>query len=244
MKKSFLVVLLAIGAIIPRQAFSCSCTETYASLCETIEQSRQYGASTFRGRVVEQLKDSVRVKIQEMLTGNTRLSEIFLRNGNGATCSISTDSFQEGDEFLMILPLEEGVKTYSGFQCLYNRSVLPIESGDVLYPAKNHSKPPMEINYRKLAEGAVCDAAGNIQARFQVYPNPSPGSIWIDSLPGAPSLESIQLFNAMGQQVPRLEQPPEYPARIDLSRLPGGVYFLVLWAEQRRGVIRIVRTGT
>ena len=69
-----------------------------------------------------------------------------------------------------------------------------------------------------------------------IYPNPTSGKVYIES----PGLQSVVVFNLMGQEIMRQTGRDEQ-ATIDMTTLPEGTYFIKIVGEQNE-VRKIVKT--
>lgn len=83
------------------------------------------------------------------------------------------------------------------------------------------------------------------EVTFQAWPNPSAGLVQVDLRALQGRSARVQLWNATGQmQWQRLLSDTPERLEIDLSPLPGGVYYLRLESEGMRSqTLRLVRTG-
>ncbi len=62
---------------------------------------------------------------------------------------------------------------------------------------------------------------------IKVYPNPTSGILAIESLRSDWTVENIQLFSPLGEQVRTIEKQGELN-QFDISELPNGMYYLIL----------------
>ena len=83
-----------------------------------------------------------------------------------------------------------------------------------------------------IVENAPCTP------RFQVYPNPTPGTLNIQALQADAHLAQVQMYTSLG----RLINPPCTENQLDLEGFANGLYFLILTDDQgQRASFTIVK---
>ena len=86
---------------------------------------------------------------------------------------------------------------------------------------------------------------GETEGRFRVYPNPFSSSFSLEILPASTQEQQLLLMDMQGRtlfsQPLKLEKDQFFQKKIDLTALPSGLYFLSLWGEDERTLIRLVK---
>jgi hypothetical protein len=87
----------------------------------------------------------------------------------------------------------------------------------------------------------VVTAPPQIADQIFVYPNPSTGMVTIESSTG--SIQSVTVLNLLGEAVLQVGNVGRdvRPTRLDMSKLPGGTYFLRIETEKGTVVRKVVR---
>ena len=75
-----------------------------------------------------------------------------------------------------------------------------------------------------------------------VYPNPTQGQVFVDFREGIPSVQKVEIYNAMGFQIESIKiNSPFLPLNISLENYPEGLYFVKLFANDQTAEISILK---
>ena len=148
-------------------------------------------------------------------------------NGNGSfgTHPITTDGFQ---------PQEPADWCLEGFGAQCNSISLDewaaYDNVKIMFETSSFFGNPIYIDNIMVDVYADLDETGSSVVLSGIYPNPSHGEITIE-LPASNQPMMIDIYDLMGKNVYTEQLQPgssRTTRKIDLGKLPGGVYFLVL----------------
>lgn len=246
MQKPFSSILLLVSLLFFAQySFACSC-----AYVETFCESQTFGTDTINaglivyGKKLRSENGGIRFEVFQVLHGPATDQSIFIRDGNGADCGMTTDVFDSEKEFILSLwpgwtEDEEQETQYMVSIC--GQNVLEVESGVVkgkISPGINSI--PIE-EFHTLSD---CGSLPPISAGFelQIGPNPADSELKLKISFEGPFKGSARVINSMGQEVKRyvLEGVDFWEDTLRVSDYAAGLYFMEVELAARRKVYKIV----
>jgi hypothetical protein len=106
---------------------------------------------------------------------------------------------------------------------------------------------PVAANFTVRRWGTNARTQANLLTHVLLYPNPNQSGIVRLSIPSTESIESLTLFNTIGQAVMTVPNPQqthvaETYTELDIMALPAGIYSIqVVTASGKTGVARLVK---
>ena len=97
----------------------------------------------------------------------------------------------------------------------------------------NFTQSPMVIDYVRVYQNVLSTDEFNANS-FRIYPNPTSGTVFIDS---QVTIDTIEVYNTIGNLMLMQELPN---SKIDVSSLPTGLYILKVYAEGSSAVKKLV----
>lgn len=240
MKTILLSTLLAFGLY---TSHACSCFYISDYFCPSATWSNENSFDTlYIARVKVTRIDGyyMDVKIEENLQHILPDNEITILGQDGLNCNLWLSPFSVGNSYILAIyesSWEQGLYDLSG--C--GRFWLPIIGDNV---EGNISEDIQQQDYaafrQSIAQCTGLTAAGDPQpASILLYPNPTAGDLFIDSLQPEQSLD-YSLYNSRGQLLStgRVNGGPS--PSLSLAGLPAGVYLLRLQAGKAVLTRRVV----
>jgi hypothetical protein len=230
----------------------CSCASPpYESLCAVIESARSDQENIVVVRITSLTDREAEMTIERELTGVAPFREFTFLRGDGGNCGLPLSGAKVGDRFLGHFAFTTERSEYSGITCGYRYKVWPIRDGAVEYPNDWREAAPDGGPWRiyfdlntLFASGDCLRFAGDngIRNGLSIWPNPTPGTLRLDTLQAIPVVYRLELFDITGRPLESWSGPLSFPYEVDLAALPAGVYFLRVFADRQREVFRIVKT--
>ena len=97
----------------------------------------------------------------------------------------------------------------------------------------NFTQSPMVIDYVRVYQNVLSTDEFNANS-FRIYPNPTSGTVFIDS---QVTIDTIEVYNTVGNLMLMQELPNN---KIDVSSLQTGLYILKVYAEGSSAVKKLV----
>lgn len=245
-------MFLLLLFLFPAASYPCSCVlPPYESLCSTLATARDRGANGVVVRVTALSDREARLQIERELFGEAPFGTFTFRRGNGADCGILLTEARVGSRYLAFFDLAEGQDTYTAVECGYRYNMFPIVNGAVEYNndielvQSGEGPPQLYFDLNRLLTTGACTPflpAGALAERLRLWPNPTAGSVQLDTLQAIPSIYALELYDIAGKRIGDWAGPITFPYTLELSTLPAGVYLLRVWADRQHQVFRIVRS--
>lgn len=168
------------------------------------------------------------------------------------------DSVCSGDSVLVSIAIANGNGPFTGVinqtqtipELLY---IMPDTSSHFFYAHPTLSNPEVEVTitdpngqtYSNYVWFNVVDCINSIdettaEMSFKLYPNPASESIQLDVFKGRGLQSKLEIYNQAGKLVQEIPQV-HHQMQIDVSHLPGGVYYFKLISDKGIGVEKFVK---
>ncbi|MEM1321671.1 MAG: T9SS type A sorting domain-containing protein [Bacteroidota bacterium] len=239
MKKNLPLLFL----LLPFLSTACICFGP-DNFCETVSEKLRSPSSevplVVRAQKMNTVPEGMEIRVKEVLSGNAPGSSLIVRGGNGATCYISTDGFQDGMEFVALL---ERFDSDDYIISICGVHILPIENEIIKGPA---AKGVSSLPYKDLFFKPDCSElrGSSLNSLFRVFPTLTQNSVQIYYRAREEEIQlNYTVYDAVGRKVveavPFIMSPSSRQS-IELGHLADGVYLIELAADTRRQVYEIV----
>lgn len=240
----FLMVLLFAPPLL-----GCSCIDAYQPLPDLICELDTTGGVVLELRILRTTPEGAYFGVEAIVAGNTERSELFFRNGNGADCGWGISDRDTGERYLYIgYSWQETADFYYTFSCGYSNNLYRLNqiktSVEYPFPGEGEfgdgwirSGGLSWQDYRSLLAESGCDQNRQVPNPLDEYflaPNPGMGQPSLFTVADEPpALNEVQVFDTAGRRVYRSRQI-NFSAPLPLDHLAPGIYWVVLYDEQRR----------
>lgn len=244
MKKKSLFLLIVFSFF---SQFTNACTCSYPpTFCEGIVNADGdiYVDIIIRGKIITKIKEVVKVKVDQIIFGNTTQSFITI---GASVCGYPPKSFNKGDEYILVLskPYFSSSQNHSLIMCKVN--YLKIEDEVI----KGRIAPGIKsLDYSDLwslkNQGDKFNLF-SIEHSFFISQNPTANILNIKNISLANSTENIQIdvIDITGEKRYFFKKKEGIFASetwaIDLQNFPDGIYFFNLTAFNQKKNIKIVK---
>lgn len=228
MKRILLLSLMLL--VIQVDSYACSCVPL-KSFCEQSTHLIEWNPEDViivRGEVVDIVKVQHRrdliIQIRESFHNPRSLGMVRIRDGNGADCGQSLDSYRKGDDLIFMTNIYDDDGVTAQFSTCYP-GPLVVDKNRVRGTITSTQTEEMSlIKFRNLNCVPTSD-------HISIFPNPTSDQIHIVSSElSDTSVLEIYLINSMGQRVfqyrPTAEEKLLGSWTIPVRQLPEGTYFL------------------
>lgn len=246
-------LLLSVSFFYSISLVACSCFATYQTLADKICNTDSYSGSTFEMRLNRTNDEGAFFTVERILAGEITQEEIFVFAGDNGNCGLPVNEYAINSRYLFFAgPETDSTGTDYSFECGPARNIYELSSNSTqiryMTPGvdTNSFPGPLEWqSYPGLLINAPCDFVSSLTPTENplktvgLAANPGGGVIQLyaaeDSFPG---IEKVQVFDISGRLVFTSRFDALTPTQpYDLSRLPVGVYAVVVSNQQwRRGM--------
>ena len=198
------------------------------------------------GEKTEDQDDGMEVSILSIVHGVETREKVFIRKGNGANCGENTGRFAVGEKFIFALSKvhteEEEPLQYWLSICGVN--FLKVEGTKVVGAiAPDLEEIPID-EFHTINNCGIFTPINPIFDNniFKLFPNPASNLLRIEWEFDKRFEGHLNILDSSGRQIRKWELTKDNETKIsyDVSPLPAGLYFVELYALDRREVFKIV----
>jgi hypothetical protein len=226
-----LLCLIYFGILCHQSLLACTCLPIH-TFCETVDRFLEWDPENtlvVRGTIIEKIKvgdyrtDRL-IHIDESFYNPAGLTEIRIREGNGADCGRSLEEFSIGDELIFVTSVWMDTTNLGSFS-ICTPAPLQLVGNQVRGRiTRDHEQSITLDAFRRLSE---CHLE---VAEFVHFPNPASDIVYFEHVGQgqAPGIVNIEVYDITGQKIH--DQPVEngaYPTRfmLGLDKFPSGQYY-------------------
>lgn len=224
----YVILIFFISLIAqPQTMLACSCA-FIPTFCETVDQGDGIDSSfvLVHAEVERKMHDGMHLKVWDVLFGEAVPTSIFVPKGDGADCSVNTDLFDQGREYLFAL---------RSFDNRFWLSICGVTWLEVRDGVISGAIAPGidEVALDAFHTVAACGETASPLNSFSIGPNPVGVQMVVSTKALLEEPIDLRIYDIAGREV--LQQdvliPAYYPFEIDVSHLPAAIY--VVTAEYK-----------